>query len=50
MKNLKEFTKAKTLSKQEQQIIKGGQIDCRPDYSCPGLMKCINGVCQYSIE
>jgi hypothetical protein len=40
MKDLKNIKGAKTLSKMEQRIIKGGLIHCRVDSDCPDWLGC----------
>lgn len=45
MNNLKKLQGAKTLSKQEQQVVKGGKLRCRFTYDCPMNYICIDNVC-----
>ncbi|MDM8161820.1 hypothetical protein QUH73_18530 [Labilibaculum sp. K2S] len=47
MKRLKELPGAKTLSKKEQQTVKGGRSKCIDDISCPDGYGCDPfGVCR----
>lgn len=46
MKNLQELAGTKTLSKKEQQSVKGGKMQCYPDGTCPVGWTCINGTCE----
>ena len=46
MKNLKEISKAKQLSKKDQQSVKGGKMQCYADGTCPTGWTCINGTCE----
>jgi hypothetical protein len=46
MNNLKKLQGAKILSKQEQQVVKGGKRYCSIDEPCSGGYVCIDHVCE----
>lgn len=48
MKDLKNIKGAKTISKSEQQVIKGGTRQCNADGTCFGYYICVNGECVLS--
>lgn len=48
MKNLKNLRGAKVLSKEEQQVLKGGVRYCDIYNPCGPGMECIGGICWLS--
>ncbi|WP_164977427.1 hypothetical protein [Ancylomarina salipaludis] len=51
MKKLQNLTEAKILSKKEQQVVKGGKMQCYADGTCPAGWTFINGTCErYMLE